>query len=63
MTMRRVMESRMPSLSGGVQRLPCWVTQKNAACCTSIKRPSGVVRSASPKPRSSARRFASMLPA
>ena len=39
------------------------MTQKKAACCTSMMRPSGHVSRASQKPRSSAIRLASMFPA
>ena len=58
----RVIEARMWSSSGGVQSTPSW-TQKNVHVGPSSTRPWGVTSRASSKPRSLARRPASMLPA
>ena len=58
----RVIEARMRSSSGGVNSLPP-STQKNVHVGPSSTRPCGVTSRPSSKPRSLARRPASMLPA
>ena len=58
----RVIESRIPSVSGGVCRRPSR-TQKNVHVGPSSTRPCGVTKSASSQPCSLASRPASMLPA